>query len=41
MKNLARDADDGKTTHDYANASFHCHPEPCGNKEYENYYVNE
>ncbi|CAH3176127.1 unnamed protein product, partial [Porites lobata] len=36
MKNPDRDADDGKTKHDYVNASFHLHPEPCGNKEYEN-----
>ena len=36
MKNPARDVDDGKTKHDYANTSFHWRPEPCGNKEYEN-----
>ena len=35
-KNPDRDADDGKTKHDYVNASFHLHPELCGNKEYEN-----
>ena len=36
-KNPDRDADDdGKTKHDYVNASFHLHPETCGNKEYEN-----
>ena len=36
MKKPDRDADDGKTKHDYANASFHLHPKPYGNKEYEN-----
>ena len=36
MKNPDRDADDCKTKQDYANASCHLHPEPCGNKEYEN-----
>ncbi|KAM7435782.1 Protein sidekick-1 [Porites harrisoni] len=36
MENPDGDADDGKTKHDYVNASFHLHPEPCGNKEYEN-----
>ena len=36
MNNPDGDADDGKTKHDYVNASFHLHPEPCGNKEYEN-----
>ena len=30
------EADDGKTKQDYVNASFHLHPETCGNKEYEN-----
>ena len=36
MKNPDKDADDCKTKQDYANASFHLHAEPCGNKEYEN-----
>ena len=36
MKNPDRDADDCKTKQGYANTSFHLHPEPCGNKEYEN-----
>ena len=36
MKNPDRDADDCKTKQGYANASFHLHSEPCGNKEYEN-----
>ena len=36
MKNPDRDAEDCKTKQGYANASFHLHSEPCGNKEYEN-----
>ena len=36
MKNTDGDADDCKTKQDYVNASFHLHPEPCGNKEHEN-----
>ena len=36
MNNPDGEADDGKTKQDYVNASFHLHPETCGNKEYEN-----
>ena len=36
MKNPDRDAHDCKAKQDYANAFFHLHAEPCGNKEYEN-----
>ena len=36
IKNPDGVAGDGKTKRDYANASFHVHPEQCGNKEYEN-----
>ena len=35
MKNPDGDVDDCKTKQDYVNASFHLHPEPCGNKEYD------
>ena len=36
VNNPDGEADDGKTKQHYVNASFHLHPETCGNKEYEN-----